>query len=157
MAETTMRGRDAISGSMGKCYITEGNNRFLLMQVLSVKAKVEKTKTEVSIMGKTGKGNKSTGWKGTGTAKLHYNTSKFREYMKKYMETGEDIYFDMQIVNEDPTSAAGRQSIILINCNVNSIDFGNIDADAEILDEEFDFTFEDVKMPETFKELSGMR
>ena len=157
MADTVMRGMDAISGSMGKCYITEGNNRYLLMQVLSVKAKVEKTKTEVSIMGKTGKANKATGWKGTGTAKLHYNTSLFRKYMKKYMETGEDVFFDMQIVNEDPTSAVGRQSIILINCNINSIDFGNIDAEAEILDEEFEFTFDDVKMPEEFRELEGMR
>ena len=73
------------------------------------------------------------------------------------METGEDVFFDMQIVNEDPTSAVGRQSIILINCNINSIDFGNIDAEAEILDEEFEFTFDDVKMPEEFRELEGMR
>ena len=157
MAETTMRGRDAISGSMGKCFVTEGTNRFLMMQVISVDATVKKTKTQVPIMGQPGKGNKSTGWSGSGTFKLHYNTSMFRKYMKKYMETGEDVYFDIQLVNEDPTSAVGRQSVILVNCNIDSINFGKIDADAEILDEEFEFTFEDVKLPETFKDLEGMR
>ena len=70
------------------------------------------------ILGRTGKGNKTTGWKGSGSATFHYNTSIFREQLYRYKETGQDVYFDIQITNEDPTSSVGRQTIILKDCNV---------------------------------------
>lgn len=153
---TVMKGRDTISGSLGECYFTLGGRRYNGMQFISIEAKVEKTKKEVSILGQTGKANKATGWKGTGSAKLHYCTSVFREKMAEYMKNGEDFYFDMQVTNDDPTSAAGRQSVILKNCNIDSLIIAKIDADSDTLDEDFDFTFDGIEMPESFSELDGM-
>ena len=121
-----------------------------------MEAKIEKTKKEVPILGKTGKGNKATGWKGTGSAKFHYASSLFRELMERYKNTGEDVYFDIQVTNEDETSAVGRQTVILKDCNVNGGILTKFDADADYLDEELDFTFEDFDMPETFNLLDGM-
>lgn len=117
---------------------------------------MEKTKSEVPILGKTGKGNKTTGWKGSGSATFHYNTSIFRQLLYRYKETGEDVYFDIQVTNEDPTSSVGRQTIILKDCNVDGGILAKFDADAEYLDEDLDFTFEDWEIPETFKALQGM-
>lgn len=125
------------------------------MQAIKVEVKFEKTKTEVPILGKTGKGNKATGWKGTGSATFHYNQSVFRQMMLDYKETGEDTYFDMQITNEDPTSTVGKQTIILIDCNIDGGILAKFDADADYLDEDMDFTFEDFSIPESFKELNG--
>ena len=158
MAESTaiMNGKDAISGSLGKCFVTIGNNRYNFMQAISLEASMEKTKTEVPILGKTGKGNKATGWKGTGSAKFHFNTSIFRELLQNYAKTGEDLYFDIQIVNEDPTSSVGKQTIMLIGCNMDSGLIAKFDADADYLEDEFDFTFEDWKMMDKFTPLSGM-
>lgn len=158
MAESTaiMNGKDAISGSLGKCFITIGNNRYNFMQAISLEASMEKTKTEVPILGKTGKGNKATGWKGTGTAKFHFNTSIFRELLQNYARTGEDMYFDIQIVNEDPTSSVGKQTIMLIGCNMDSGLIAKFDADADYLEDEFDFTFEDWKLMDKFTPLAGM-
>ncbi len=158
MAESTaiMNGKDAISGSLGKCFVTIGNNRYNFMQAISLEASMEKTKTEVPILGKTGKGNKATGWKGTGSAKFHFNTSIFRELLQNYAKTGEDMYFDIQIVNEDPTSSVGKQTIMLIGCNMDSGLIAKFDADADYLEDEFDFTFEDWKMMDKFTPLSGM-
>lgn len=153
----TMRAQDAIAGSLGECYVTINGKRYFLMQLLSVEASMDKTKTKVSILGKSGKGNKSAGWEGTGTAKLHYCTSIFRELLYKYKETGEDIYFEMQVTNEDPSSAAGRQTTTLIGCNLNGGTIAKIDADAETLDEDIEFTFEDWELPEKFATLSGMQ
>ena len=127
------------------------------MQAINVEATFEKTKSEVPILGQTGNGNKATGWKGTGSATFHYNTSIFRELMVRYKETGEDIYFDMQITNEDKTSRAGRQTVVLIDCNIDGGILAKFDADGEYLDEDMDFTFEDFKMPETFNILDGMQ
>ena len=62
----------------------------------------------------------------------------------------------MQITNEDPTSEAGRQSVILKDCNLNGGVLAKFDANADYLDEEFELTFEDWEMPEKFSVLSGM-
>lgn len=152
-----MNAKDAISASLAECYVTLDGNRYHFMQAINLEAKIEKTKSEVPVLGRTGKGNKTTGWKGTGSATFHYNTSIFRQLLYKYKETGEDIYFDIQVTNEDPTSGAGRQTVILKDCNVDGGILTKFDADAEYLDEEMDFTFEDWEMPETFKMLAGMQ
>ena len=150
-----MKAKDTISAALAECFITIGSRRYNFMQAINLEAKFEKTKTEVPILGKTGKGNKASGWKGTGSATFHYNTSVFRQMMLQYKETGEDVYFEMQISNEDSTSAVGRQTIILIDCNIDGGILAKFDADGEYLDEEMDFTFEDFKMPEAFKDLEG--
>ncbi len=150
-----MLAKDTLSAALAECFITIGTRRYNFMQAINVEAKFEKTKTEVPILGKTGKGNKATGWKGTGSATAHYNTSIFRQMMLDYKNTGQDTYFEMQITNEDPTSGAGRQTIVLMDCNIDGGILAKFDADAEYLDEEFDFTFEDFAMPETFVDLEG--
>lgn len=151
----TMRAKDSISASLAECFVTIGTRRYNFMQAINFEAKFEKTKSEIPILGKTGKGNKSTGWKGTGSATFHYNTSVFRQMMAQYKDTGEDVYFEIQVSNEDPTSAAGRQTMIFIDCNIDGGILAKFDADSEYLDEDMDFTFEDFKMPEAFKDLDG--
>lgn len=157
MANITMKAKDTLSAKLAECFITIGNNRYNFMQAIDFEANFEKTKTEVPILGKTGMGNKSTGWKGTGSATFHYNTSIFREMMLNYKNTGEDVYFEIQVTNEDPTSAAGRQTVVFVDCNIDGGILAKFDANGEYLDEEIDFTFEDFKMPETFKLLDGMQ
>ena len=152
----TMNAKDAISAKLAECFITVGNNRYNFMQIINFEANFEKNKTEVPVLGKTGTGNKSTGWKGTGSGTFHYNTSIFREMMVKFKDTGEDVYFEIQVTNEDPTSAAGRQTVVFLDCNVDGGVLAKFDADGEYLDEDMDFTFEDFKMPEGFKLLPGM-
>lgn len=153
----TMNAKDSVSASLAECFVTIDGNRYNFMQAINLEAKFEKTKTEVPILGKTGKGNKSTGWKGTGNATFHYNTSIFRELLYRYKNTGEDIYFDIQVTNEDPTSSVGRQTVILKGCNLDGGVLTKFDADADYLDEDIDFTFEDFEMPEKFTLLAGMQ
>ncbi len=151
-----MNARDAICASMADCYVTMDGERYHLMQAISLEAKMEKTKQEVPILGKTGKGNKAVGWKGTGKATFHYNTSVFREVLYQFKEKGEDLYFDIQVTNEDPSSSVGRQTIVLKDCNLNGGVLAKFDANAEYLEEELEFTFEDWEMPERFTALAGM-
>lgn len=152
-----MNAKDTVSASLAECFVTIEGQRYHFMQAINLEAKMEKNKSEVPILGKTGKGNKSTGWKGTGSATFHYNTSIFRELLYKYKETGEDIYFDIQITNEDPTASVGRQTVVLKDCNVDGGIIAKFDADAEYLDEEMDFTYEDFEIPEKFTMLNGMK
>ena len=66
------------------------------------------------------------------------------------------MYFEIRSP-DDPTSAAGRQTIVFMDCNTDGGILAKFDADGEYLDEDIDFTFEDFKMPESFTLLAGMR
>ena len=156
MSNVTMRAKDTVSAKLAECFITIGNNRYNFMQMINFEAKLEKTKAEVPILGRTGTGNKSVGWKGTGSATMHYNQSVIRQMMVDFKDTGEDVYFDIQVTNDDPSSDAGRQTLIFLDCNIDGGILAKFDADGEYLDEEVDFTFEDFKMPEKFAALNGM-
>lgn len=156
MTNVTMKAKDVLSAKLAECFVTINGRRYNFMQAINLEASFEKNKTEVPILGKTGTGHKSTGWNGTGSATFHYNTSIFRELLAKYKDSGEDIYFEIQVTNEDPTSAAGRQTLVFMDCNIDGGILAKFDADGETLDEDFDFTFEDFKMPEKFNLLAGM-
>ena len=151
---TIMLSKDTVAASMAQCYVTIGESRYNFMQAINLEAKFEKTKTEVPILGRTGKGNKACGWKGTGSATFHYNTSVFRKLMENYKD-GTDTYFDIQIINCDPSSAAKEQKINLIGCNIDSGILAKFDADGEYLDEEMEFTFEDFNVEKEFEGLVG--
>lgn len=151
---TTMNAKDTISAALAECYVTIEGKRYQLMQAIRLEAKFQREKAQIPILGRPGRGNKTTGWRGRGTARFHYNSSLFRELMYRYKSTGEDVYFDIQVTNDDPTSSAGRQTIILKGCNIDGGVLAKFDAGADYLDEDLEFTFEDFEMPEAFAEIA---
>lgn len=152
----TMLAKDVISAKLATAYVTIDGNRYLLFQAKSLEAKIEKTKEEVPILGRIMRGNKSVGAKGSGTLTIYKNTSVFDDVMMKLLNKGVDTYFEIQITNEDPTSEAGKRTVILIGCNIDTDTVASFDADGKWLEEEIAFTFEGVKIPEKFKLLDGM-
>ena len=153
----TMHAKDVVAAKLANCFIAINGNRYLLMQAKNLEAKIEKEKSEVPILGRTGKGHKVTSWNGTGSMTIYNNTSMFTKLLKDYKDTGTDIYFDIQITNEDPTTSVGRQTIILKDCNLDSGIIAAFDADGDWLEQDVDFTFEDFEMPEQFSQLDGMQ
>lgn len=156
MSNITMKSNDTLAASLAECFITIGSRRYNFMQAINLEANFDKNKTEVPILGKTGKGNRSTGWSGSGSCTAHYNQSIIRQMMLDYKNTGKDTYFEIQITNEDPTTSVGRQTVVLKDCNIDGGILAKFDADGEYLDEDFDFTFDDFEMPEKFKLIAGM-
>lgn len=156
MAIVTMKGSDAVSASLAECFVTVGSNRYNFMQMINFEATITKNKKTVPILGQTGKGNKANGWTGVFKGKAHYNQSIFRELLMEYKETGEDIYFDIQVTNYDPASAAGKQTMIFTGCNIDGGVLSKFDAEGDYLAEDITGTFEDFKMPVKFNKLNGM-
>lgn len=156
MNNKTMRVQDAICAALAECYVTIEGQRYNFMSMIDLEAKMEYNKIEVPILGRPGKGNRVVGWKGTGSGTVHFNQSIFRKLLYQYKQTGQEIYFDIQVTNEDPTSNVGRQTIILKDCSLDGGILAKFDADGEYLDEEVNFTFEDWEMPEEFTTMDGM-
>lgn len=152
----TMQAKDVVAAKMASAFVTIDGNRYLLFQAKNLEAKLEKDKQEVAILGRMSKGHKTVSVNGTGSMTIYKNTALFDQMLLKLKSTGEDTYFDMQISNNDPTSAAGRQTTILKDCNIDSAIVANYDADGEWLEQDIDFTFEDIEQPEQFAQLDGM-
>ena len=104
MNVTKMLGKDAIFAALAECYITIGDKRYNFMQAINLEATIEKNKTEVPILGQTGKGNKAAGWTGSGSMEAHLNQSVFRQLMADYIKDGTDVYFDIKVRNYDKTT-----------------------------------------------------
>ena len=155
MNEIKMKARDTIAAKMAECYITIEGRRYNFMTMIDMEVQVEKTKATVPRLGAVMAGHKTCGMEGTFSGTAHYNQSVMRQLLVDYKNTGADTYFEMQITNDDPESAAGRQTIILYDCNTDGGILAKFDADGEYLDEEIEGTFEDFSMPESFQELTG--
>ena len=155
MNNVVMKGKDTIAAKLAECFITIGTRRYNFMQMIDMEAKVDKTKAAVPRLGAIMTGHKSCGMEGTFSGTAHYNQSVMRQALIDYKNTGVDAYFEMQIMNDDPGSAAGRQTIIFYDCNTDGGILAKFDADGEYLDEEIEGTFEDFSMPEAFANLTG--
>lgn len=150
-----IKARDTIAAKLAECYITIGTRRYNFMQMKDMEVKVEKQKSSVPRLGATMLGHKAYGMEGTYSGTAHYNQSIMRQLLLDYKNTGVDTYFEMQITNDDPTSAAGAQTVVLYDCNMDGGILAKFDADGEFLDEEMEGTFEDFSMPESFANLTG--
>lgn len=156
MKNITMKSNDAISAKLAECFITIDGNRYNFMQMIDFEGKVDKTKSKVPILGRIMEGNKTVGLAGSFSGTAHYNQSIFRQALLDYKNTGIDTYFEIQISNDDPSASVGSQTVIFMDCNTDGGILAKFDADGEYLDEEIEGTFEDFKMPESFKLLRGM-
>lgn len=146
-----LRAGDTISGQEGFAQININGEIHKLFTLKSLEATMEKNKAEVKTIGKRGTQHKATGWTGTGSMTLHYATSLFRKMAIDYIKTGKDIYFDMVVTNDDPTSTLGKQTTVLYNCNIDSVVLAKLDVEADALDEDVEFTFDDVDLIDEFQ------
>lgn len=150
----TLNSGDTISGREGRAYAKIGGNNEELFMAKTIEATVEKAKSEVKAIGRRMTGHKTTGMNGTGSMTLYYLTPMFRSYLKQYKDSGVDLYFDMVIENEDPTSAAGKQTVLLLNCNLDSTILAKLDGDSDDpMEEDADFTFDDFDILTPFNKI----
>lgn len=145
-----MKSNDVIKGSLAQCWVTIEGNRYNFAHAISLEATMEKNKTTIPVLGKTGKNNVPSGWEGSGSMTMHYNSSIMREILYNYKETGVDTYFDIEVTNEAPGSSVGNQTVILKDCTLDGGVLAKFDADADYLDEDVDFTFDDFEIPQKF-------
>ncbi|GKU75658.1 phage tail tube protein [Paenibacillus sp. L3-i20] len=147
---------DAISGKQAKAFVKMGTRIEELFYAKSLEATIEKNKIDVPILGKTNVAKRSSGWTGTGTLKVYYVTSMFRQLMYEYVSTGRDFYFDLEVINEDPQSGTGKQTIVLKGCNLDSVSAVQFDATSDdMMEEELPFTFTDYEVSGQFNPLTG--
>lgn len=155
--QSILDARDILAGSMGAvwCTLPDGR-RMCAMQVKNIEASVSYEKEQVAILGKRGKGNRKTGETYSGSMTLWYVDSSFRKLAEQYKNSGLDFYYDLEVTNNDPTSKAGSQIVVLRDVNFDELILTKLDADSAVLDEDVSFTFEDWLLDTAFNELDGL-
>ncbi len=145
---------DPISGKEGVAYAKINGNNEELFFAKTIEASVEKAKSEIKAIGRRMTGHKTTGMSGSGSMTLYYLTPLFRQMLKQYKDTGVDIYFDLVVENNDPSSSAGKQTVLLMDCNLDSVLLTKLDGDSDDpLEEDADFTFEDYDILQEFTKI----
>lgn len=148
--------KDTISGNEGTAFIEVDGTIKPLFYLKRIEARMETTKIEGKTLGRRATQHKKTGWVGTGTLLIHKVTSDFIEMAHRYHKTGQDTYFSMTVSNEDPTSTIGKQTVIINGCNLDEYPILLLDSEAEALEEEMPFTFDDFEPLEKFATPAGL-
>lgn len=135
-----------VSGGEATAILKWKGSVYDLFYVKSLDATVEKQKDEVKLLRKRGVQHKANGFSGTGSMTIYAVSSIFKQMMAQYAQSGRDFYFNLTVINSDPTAGIGSQEVELINCNLDSIVIAKIDVDSDNLEEDVEFTFGDFKI-----------
>lgn len=153
---TVMRAKDAVRGADAECFVTISGNRYNLMTLKNFESTLEFNNGEVMRLGAGMVGHKEGIASGSWSATGYYGTPIMKQVVYEYKRTGYFPDMEIQVINEDKTSATGRQSIIHKECLIDEAALAMFDADAELLEEDISGTFDDYEIPEMFTPLSGM-
>lgn len=154
MPNTYLKGKDVISGQEGVAYANIDGEVKTLFMVKAVEAVFTKRKVEVHTLGKRGTQNKTVGWSGTGTLTMYYVSSIFRQLAVDYIKNGTDLNITLTVVNNDPSSSVGKQTVVLYNVNLNSTILAKLDTEADKMEENAEFTFDDAEILNAFSDPS---
>lgn len=142
---------DVISGREGTAFMTIDGRNIPLFFLKNIEATVELVKTEVPVLGKRMNQQKVTGANGSGSMTIHKVTSEFAQIGVDYIKTGKVPEVTVKVTNDDPASTIGRQTTLLMGVVFDSINIAKLDVEAETLDEDTDFTFNDADLLDKFK------
>lgn len=142
---------DAINAREGRITANINGQIKELAEVKSLTASIEFSKADFKAIGTSATQKKTTGWSGTGSMTIYYVTSDWNKIILDYTKYKKVTNFDILVVNEDPSSSIGKQTIKLSRCTLDGGDVAKLDADADFLDGTYNFTFEDYEIVDAFK------
>lgn len=146
----TLRASDIPAGSEAVAYLEIDGKVEEFFYAKSIEATAELNKSEVKVMGKRGVQNKATGWSGSGSMTIYYVTTMFRNMLLKYAKEGVLPAFKLVVTNEDKGTSIGKQTVVLYDCVIDSVNLVKFDVESDALDEDMDFTFSDFDILDSF-------
>lgn len=153
-----LKAGDVISGQEGWAKMVDADGTIHdLFNIRNIECTVQMNKTGVRTLNYRGEQHKPVGWTGSGSGTLYYTTSNFRKFALQYIKTGVPMYFSLTIINDDPASTVGKQTMLFKTCTLDELTMAKLDVDADLLDESISFTFDDVDILDEFivPELGG--
>lgn len=147
-----METANAVSGKEGMLYLTVNGQSLEYAEITKFESKIEYTKADVKRIGARMDGSKIVGAKGIGSMTVYYHRPEMRAMALEYLRTGKSPMFDAMVVNDDITSAAGKQTSLIKNIVPDSTVLAMLDGESDdVLKEEISFTFDGFDFLNQFK------
>lgn len=150
MARNILRPVEVISGKEGDVYVKIGANRYHYMHMTEIEATLEYQKGEVPMLGRKMTGHKINGMNGSYKGKGYYRFSEERKLAEAYKNGEAAPIWEIEITNVDQSTSAGVQRVVLKDCMPDSTVIGKANASEEFLEEDFEGTFDDFEIVESF-------
>lgn len=141
----THRAANCINGKLAKAYASIDGNVEELLYLKTYEANIEKGKTEVPVLGSFWIQHRAGSLRGSGTMTAYYCSPTFRKLIKRFEDEKRDIYFTLTIINDDPGSNAGIQTVVFNDVNIDSSVAAKFDVDSDVLEEDIPFTFSGIE------------
>lgn len=148
-----LKGKDVVNGKYGTAFAVIEDSRYELFEIVDFDGKANQHKSTIPRLGAFWDAHKVVGGEGKWTAKMRYVSDKFRKMISEADKTHKTVYFDLQITNDDPDSAAGRHSSVFKECTLDEISMAKLDAANTHLDESVSGTFDMYISAEEFTEI----
>lgn len=149
-----LQANDIVAGAEGTVTAVINDRVVEMAEVVNITATIDLNKTNLKVLGNRMEQHKVTGASGTGSMSIHYVTSRWGKMVLDYLKTGKVTIFDINIKNQDPSSATGKQITKISGCIIDGADLAKLDIDADTLDQDVNFTFTDADYLTEFNELN---
>ncbi len=126
-----------INGTFGDAWVDDD----YLGEIISGKAEVEVTYSDISRTRHLINGKKMTKAEGKGSVKLHHVRTNIAKKMSDAIKSGRTLSVKIIMRLEDP-DALGAERVVLYGCKFNKATLMDWEAEKET-EESYDFTFED--------------
>lgn len=147
-----LNAQDVLAGGRGWVTMVDSLGQVHeLAPLKTIEVKLEYQQSDIPVLNQTSIASKINGTKNSGSMTLYYMSPVFREHAYQYQQTGKITTYTIVITNNDPSSTAGVQKVILENVQISSLILARLDIEADFLDESIDFTFSRFTIPEAFK------
>lgn len=144
--------RDAVNGKEGRAVATVNGKQIELFNLKNLKLDCSLDKSDFKIVGTRIVQKKVTGIQYTGSMSIVYGSPHWKQMVKEYAMTGRLPYFNIQVTNDDPSTTIGSQTIVVYNCLVDGANIAQLDAEADVMTEDINFTYTHFEILEAFKE-----
>lgn len=147
-----MNQNDTISSKEGTVYASVDGKNIPFAEIIEMEAKVELNTVDITPIGQRMKSKKVVGAEGTGSIKYYFQNPAIRNIIVNYVKEGKISEISIKYANEDPTSKAGRNSGVLKNVIFEKALLFKTSGEDNVLEEETDFSFNDIEILDTFKQ-----
>lgn len=143
--------RDTVNGAEGKGFVTRGGRVYEVAGFKNVRTTADVQSTDMRVVGTRKIQNKNNGVKLRGTANVYYGTDMWRDMVLEYIKTGKMESFDLEIVNSDPSTSIGTESMAYYGCMLTGeIPLSILDSEEAMLNYDFNFSYDDVEKLSSF-------
>ena len=139
-----------IDGAEGTIYAIVQGQKYGMALVQNLTANAEKTKDQYNRLGTRTPMHRSRGVNLTGSMSVYSGGKLLQEMMFQYIKDGVDVFFEIVVTNEDPTSNIGRRVASLKNVNLDNVLMTSVDIETGALAEDVSFTFDDIDYLDQF-------